>query len=321
MASEIPLDTAAAPGGVPDGATATPGWVPDGATAAPGGVPDGATAVPGGVPAGVPGGAPDEAAAIAATPAAMAISARNLVKAFKKVSVLKGISFDVPAGCIFALLGANGAGKTTIIKILVTLLKPGDGEATVNGFDVLRMPGEVRQSISLTGQFTAIDEILTGRENLVMIARLRHLQKPGQIADQMLKRFGLTEAGKRRAATYSGGMKRRLDLAMSLIGQPAVIFLDEPTTGLDPEGRLDVWATIKELAGSGTTVFLTTQYLDEAEQLADRIAILHEGQIIANNTLKELKALFPPAKVEYVEKQPTLEEIFLSITAKKEANE
>jgi len=252
---------------------------------------------------------------------AIAISAQNLWKSFKNVSVLKGISFDVPAGCIFALLGANGAGKTTIIKILVTLLKPDDGEATVNGFDVLRMPGEVRQSISLTGQFTAIDEMLTGRENLIMIARLRHLKKPSQIADKMLERFGLGEAGKRRAKTYSGGMKRRLDLAMSLIGQPAVIFLDEPTTGLDPEGRLDVWATIKELSGSGVTVFLTTQYLDEAEQLADRIAILNEGKIIANNTLEELKALFPPAQVEYVEKQPSLEEIFLNITAKKQVGE
>jgi ABC-2 type transport system ATP-binding protein len=176
----------------------------------------------------------------------------------------------------------------------------------------------VRQSISLTGQFTAVDEILTGRENLIMITKLRHLSNPRQVADDLLKRFGLTNAANRRVSTYSGGMRRRLDIAMSLIGEPQLIFLDEPTTGLDPEGRIEVWKTIKELADNGTTVFLTTQYLDEAEQLADRIAILHEGKIIANGTLEELKKLFPPAKVEYVEKQPSLEEIFLAIIGKKE---
>jgi ABC-2 type transport system ATP-binding protein len=176
----------------------------------------------------------------------------------------------------------------------------------------------VRQSISLTGQFAAVDEILTGRENLVMIARLRHLNNPREVAEDLLKRFGLIEAADRRVSTYSGGMRRRLDIAMSLIGKPQVIFLDEPTTGLDPEARLEVWKIVKELANNGTTVFLTTQYLDEAEQLADRIAILHEGRIIANGTLAELKKLFPPAKVEYVEKQPTLEEIFLAIIGKKE---
>ena len=150
---------------------------------------------------------------------------------------------------------------------------------------------EVRESISLTGQFAAVDEILTGRENLVLIARLRHLKDPGAIADDLLRRFSLTEAGGRRVATYSGGMRRRLDIAMSLIGNPPVIFLDEPTTGLDPEARLEVWQAVKELAGGGTTVLLTTQYLDEAEQLADRIAILHEGRIIVNGTLAELKQL------------------------------
>jgi ABC-2 type transport system ATP-binding protein len=171
----------------------------------------------------------------------------------------------------------------------------------------------VRRSISLTGQFAAVDDILTGRENLVLVARLRHLQDPGRIADGLLARFSLSDAAGRRVSTYSGGMRRRLDIAMSLIGSPPVIFLDEPTTGLDPQARLEVWQAIEELAEDGTTVLLTTQYLDEAERLADRIAILHEGRIIANGTLAELKRLLPPAKVEYVEKQPTLEDVFLAI--------
>ena len=171
----------------------------------------------------------------------------------------------------------------------------------------------MRESISLTGQFAAVDEILTGRENLVLMARLRRVKDAGQIADDLLARFQLTDAAERRVATYSGGMRRRLDIAMSLIGNPPVIFLDEPTTGLDPQARIEVWNSVKELAGQGTTVLLTTQYLDEAEQLADRIAILHEGRIIANGTLAELKQLLPPAKVEYVEKQPTLEDVFLAI--------
>jgi ABC-2 type transport system ATP-binding protein len=174
-------------------------------------------------------------------------------------------------------------------------------------------PDDVRESISLTGQFAAVDEILTGRENLVMIAKLRHLTNPRQVADDLLVRFGLTDAADRRVSTYSGGMRRRLDIAMSLVGNPQVIFLDEPTTGLDPEVRIEFWKIVKELAGGGTTVFLTTQYLDEAEQLADQIAILHEGRIIANGTLADLKKLFPPVKVEYIEKQPGLEDIFLTI--------
>ena len=248
------------------------------------------------------------------------IQVKGLQKSYKKLHVLKGVDFEVEKGSIFALLGSNGAGKTTIIKILTTLLKQDGGTATVNGFDVAAKPDDVRQSISLTGQFAAVDEILTGRENLIMIARLRHLKNPRQVADDLLKRFGLTDAADRRVSTYSGGMRRRLDIAMSLVGKPQVIFLDEPTTGLDPEARIEVWKTVKELAENGTTVFLTTQYLEEAEQLADRIAILHEGRIIANGTLAELKKLFPPAKVEYVEKQPTLEEIFLAIIGKKEEN-
>lgn len=247
-----------------------------------------------------------------------AIQVKGLNKYYKKLHVLKGVDFEVEKGSIFALLGSNGAGKTTIIRILTTLLKQDSGVATVNGFDVASKPDHVRRSISLTGQFAAVDEILTGRENLIMIAKLRYLTNPRQVADDLINRFGLLDAADRRVSTYSGGMRRRLDIAMSLVGKPQLIFLDEPTTGLDPEGRLEVWNTVKELADSGTTVFLTTQYLDEAEQLADRIAILHEGKIIANGTLEDLKKLFPPAKVEYIEKQPSLEEIFLAIIGKKE---
>ncbi len=250
---------------------------------------------------------------------APAIAVKGLTKAYRQLPVLQGVDLEVERGCIFALLGSNGAGKTTIIKILATLLQPDGGTAAVNGFDVVSMPDRVRRSISLTGQFAAVDEILTGRENLVMIARLRHMKDPRPLADGLLTRFGLADAADRKVATYSGGMRRRLDIAMSLVGDPELIFLDEPTTGLDPEARLEVWNTVKALAAGGTTVFLTTQYLEEAEQLADRIAILHEGRIIKSGTLAELKTLFPRAKVEYVEKQPTLEEIFLSIIGKKEA--
>jgi ABC-2 type transport system ATP-binding protein len=245
------------------------------------------------------------------------IQVQGLQKSYGKLQVLKGVDFEVDKGWIFALLGSNGAGKTTIVKILTTLLKKDSGAASVNGFDVAAKPDNVRRSISLTGQFAAVDEVLTGRENLIMIARLRHLDNPRQIADELLNRFGLTDAADRRVSTYSGGMRRRLDIAMSLVGSPQIIFLDEPTTGLDPEGRLEVWRNVKELANNGTTVFLTTQHLEEAEQLADRIAILHEGRIIANGTLEELKNLFPPARVEYVEKQPSLEDIFLAIIGKK----
>ncbi len=248
----------------------------------------------------------------------VSIRVKGLHKSFQQLHVLKGVDLEVDQGSIFALLGSNGAGKTTIIRILTTLLKQDSGAATVNGFDVASKPDHVRQSISLTGQFAAVDEILTGRENLVMIARLRHLEDPRRVADDLLKRFGLADAADRRASTYSGGMRRRLDLAMSLAGKPRLIFLDEPTTGLDPEARIEVWKIVRELADSGTTVFLTTQHLEEAEQLADRIAILHEGRIIANGTLAELKKLLPPTKVEYVEKQPTLEEIFLAIVGKQE---
>jgi ABC-2 type transport system ATP-binding protein len=247
------------------------------------------------------------------TPPTSAIQVHGLEKSFKDLKVLRGVDIDVARGSIFALLGSNGAGKTTVVKILSTLLRADAGTARVNGFDVAAQAAEVRESISLTGQFAAVDEILSGRENLVLVAKLRHLKDPRAIADDLLRRFSLTEAGSRRVATYSGGMRRRLDIAMSLIGDPPVIFLDEPTTGLDPEARLEVWAAVRELAAGGTTVLLTTQYLDEAEQLADRIAILHEGRIIVNGTLHELKQLLPPAEIEYVEKQPTLEDVFLSL--------
>ncbi|HVC22226.1 MAG TPA: ATP-binding cassette domain-containing protein [Candidatus Dormibacteraeota bacterium] len=242
-----------------------------------------------------------------------AIHVQGLEKSYKKLEVLRGVDFDVAWGSIFALLGSNGAGKTTVVNILSTLLKADAGTASVNGFDVATQAADVRQSISLTGQFAAVDEILSGRENLILVARLRHLKYPVRVADDLLGRFLLTDAATRKVATYSGGMRRRLDIAMSLIGSPPVIFLDEPTTGLDPQARLEVWQTVKELAEQGTTVLLSTQYLDEAEQLAGRIAILHGGRIIVNGTLTELKRLLPPAKVEYVEKQPTLEDVFLAI--------
>jgi ABC-2 type transport system ATP-binding protein len=242
-----------------------------------------------------------------------AIQVRGLRKSYGKVHVLRGVDFDVAPGSIFALLGSNGAGKTTVVKILSTLLKADAGTATVQEFDVAKQAANVRQSISLTGQFAAVDEILTGRENIRLVARLRHLTGASTIADDLLTRFSLTDAAGRKVSTYSGGMRRRLDIAMSLVGNPPVIFLDEPTTGLDPQGRIEVWQSVKELAGRGTTVLLTTQYLDEAEQLADRIAILHEGRIIVNGTLADLKQLLPPAKVEYVEKQPTLEDVFLTL--------
>jgi ABC-2 type transport system ATP-binding protein len=245
-----------------------------------------------------------------------AIHVQGLEKSFKDLHVLRGVDLEIAPGSIFALLGSNGSGKTTTVKILSTLLKADAGTATINGYDLATQPAQVRETISLTGQFAAVDEILTGRENLVLMARLRHQQAPGAIADDLLARFSLTDAGGRKVATYSGGMRRRLDIAMSLIGNPPIIFLDEPTTGLDPQSRLEVWDTVKALAAGGTTVLLTTQYLDEAEQLADRIAILHEGTIIVDGTLAELKDLYPPAEVEYIEKRPSLEDIFLTITGK-----
>jgi len=242
-----------------------------------------------------------------------AIRIDGLVKSFGELEVLRGVTLEVESGSIFALLGSNGAGKTTLVKILSTLLKPSAGTASVNGFDVGTQAPAVRASISLTGQFAAVDDVLTGRENLQLIAKLRHLDQPDRIAEDLLVRFSLADAGRRRVATYSGGMRRRLDIAMSLIGDPPVIFLDEPTSGLDPRARKEVWGSVREIARRGATVLLTTQYLEEAEALADRIGILHDGTILVEGTLAELKALMPPVQVEYVEKQPRLEDIFLTL--------
>lgn len=229
---------------------------------------------------------------------AAAITVSNLHKSYKKVDVLKGVSLTVEKATIFALLGANGAGKTTIVNILTTLLEADSGIAKVNGFDVTGQAADVRKSISLTGQFAAVDDVLSARENLEMIAELRHVKSPSKTASDLLEHFDLVDAADRRALTFSGGMRRRLDIAMSLIGNPPVVFLDEPTTGLDPQSRNAMWATIKSLAAEGTTVFLTTQYLEEADQLADQVAILNNGKIVASGTPAELKALLPHGQVE-----------------------
>ena len=250
----------------------------------------------------------------------MSVVVRGVEKSFGSVHVLRGVDLTVPSGQIFALLGSNGAGKTTLVRILATLLPPDRGQVQVAGFDVTTQPDRVRQAISLTGQFAAVDEVLTGRENLELVARLRQVPHPREVADRALSQFRLVEAGDRPVRTYSGGMRRRLDLAMSLIGQPEVVVLDEPTTGLDPEARRDVWQVIRDLVRDGTTVVLTTQYLEEAEQLADQIAILHEGRILVNGTLAELKDLLPPTTVEYVERQPSLEEVFLVLTGSQGGN-
>ena len=252
---------------------------------------------------------------------APAILVEDLTKSFGSVDVLRGVDLQIPAGSVYALLGSNGAGKTTAIRILATLTEPDGGSAAVAGYDVVTDAEQVRQAISLTGQYTAVDDVLTGRENLALVARLRHLPDPSRIADDLLARFSLTDAGSRRAGTYSGGMRRRLDIAMSLVGSPSVVFLDEPTTGLDPEARAEVWRAVEQLAAGGTTVVLTTQYLEEAERLADRIAILHGGRIIVEGTLEELGRLLPPTRVEYVEKRPTLEEIFLAVVGGAEPEE
>ncbi|GGF48995.1 glycosyl transferase family 8 [Marmoricola endophyticus] len=242
-----------------------------------------------------------------------AVEITGLTKAYGQHQVLTGVDLTVRAGTVHALLGANGAGKTTLVRILATLLRADDGHVVVAGHDVATHPRLVRETISLTGQFAAVDEILTGRENVSLVARLRHLPTPGAVADELLTTFGLVEAGGRRASTYSGGMRRRLDIAMSLVGRPEVLVLDEPTTGLDPQARHEVWRTVRELAETGTTVLLTTQYLEEAEQLADRVSILHQGTVAAEGTVADLKALLPPAEVTYVEKQPSLEEVFLAV--------
>lgn len=226
------------------------------------------------------------------------ITVENVKKRYKDHDVLKGINFKVKRGSIFALLGSNGAGKTTTVRILSTLLKPDGGKVQISNFDIVDQADDVRGEISLTGQYAAVDELMTGRENLRLIGKLYHLVDVNSKADELLERFQLTDAANRRVATYSGGMRRRLDIAMGLVGNPSIIFLDEPTTGLDPQSRIAMWKFIKELTLTGVTVFLTTQYLEEAEQLADQIAILDEGKIVAEGTAEELKKLLPHEFVE-----------------------
>jgi len=228
-----------------------------------------------------------------------AIEVAGLTKSYGDHSVLTGVDLTVPEGTIYALLGPNGAGKTTIVNILSTLLTPDDGEIRVAGFDVRREPAGVRAAIGVTGQFSAIDELLTGRENLRLMADLAHLDRTAATTSVtvMLERFDLVEAADRRAQTYSGGMKRRLDLAMTLIARPRLIFLDEPTAGLDPRSRRDLWAIVREQVADGVTVLLTTQYLDEADHLADRIGVLDGGLLVAEGTAAELKRRVPGGHV------------------------
>lgn len=219
------------------------------------------------------------------------ISVKNLTKSYKDNHVLKGVSLEVEKGTIYALLGSNGAGKTTAINILTTLLMPDSGEAKVAGFDVVREDKKVRSAISLTGQFAAVDDLLTGEENLIMMGRFSHVDPKvvRQRSSELLQQLDLVAAAKRPISTYSGGMRRRLDLAISLLASPPIIFLDEPTTGLDPRSRQEIWRIIRQLVKDGVTVFLTTQYLEEADQLADKVAVLHDGMIVAEGTSEELK--------------------------------
>lgn len=231
-----------------------------------------------------------------------AITIQGLTKTFGKLKVLDGINLTVQRGTMLALLGPNGAGKTTTIRILSTLLKPDGGSAHVNGFDVVHQAQHVRENIGLTGQYAAVDEFLTGRENLVMMGRLYHLYKQEAVkrAEELLEQFDLVEAADRAVKTYSGGMRRRLDLALSLIATPPILFLDEPTTGLDPRSRLAMWKVIKDLVASDVTILLTTQYLEEADQLADRIAVLDDGKIIAEGSASELKSRVGKERLELV---------------------
>ncbi|MEV0521994.1 ATP-binding cassette domain-containing protein [Streptomyces sp. NPDC050439] len=228
-----------------------------------------------------------------------AIFASGLHKAYGDKTVLDGIDLAVPEGSVFALLGPNGAGKTTAVKILSTLISADDGQVLVAGHDVAADPQAVRATIGVTGQFSAVDGLITGEENMLLMADLHHLSKRerGRATAELLERFDLVDASKKPASTYSGGMKRRLDIAMTLVGDPRIIFLDEPTTGLDPRSRHNMWQIIRELVSGGVTVFLTTQYLEEADELADRIAVLNNGKIAAEGTAEELKRLIPGGHV------------------------
>lgn len=228
-----------------------------------------------------------------------AIFTSNLKKSYGQKEVLKGISLTVDPGTICALLGTNGAGKTTMVRILTTQIVPDAGQAAIMGHDVVRDADHIHQIIGLTGQFSALDDALSGKENLLFIASLCHIPRASEKADALLARMGLEEAGRRLVKTYSGGMKRRLDIAMSLMSDPQVLFLDEPTTGLDPGSRRQSWEAIRQLSASGTTVFLTTQYLEEAELLADQIAVLHEGKIITTGTPEQLKGRFSHEKLRF----------------------
>ena len=270
------------------------------------------------------------------------IDVSGLKKSYKANHVLKDVSFTVRKGSVFALLGSNGAGKTTVVKILSTLMRSDSGKATINGFDVVRQGYYVRECISLTGQFTAVDEVLTGRENLNLIGQLKRLNNVKNKVNEWLSFFHLQDAADSKVSTYSGGMRRRLDIAMSLMGKPQIIFLDEPTTGLDPQNRIAMWDLVKELAAGGTTVFLTTQYLEEAEYLADYIAILHGGEILAEGTPQYLKTIMPQRGAQlnfqneeqaaeamallnengitidsFEQKLPSLEKVFLTLTDEK----
>lgn len=226
------------------------------------------------------------------------ISIKGLRKSFGKLEVIRGVNLEIEEGSIFCLLGSNGAGKTTMVKILSTLIKADEGEVMVCGYDLNKKPHKVRQSISLTGQYAAVDELLTGRENMHMIGSLFHTDRVKQRTHELLAGFDLADAADRQANTYSGGMRRKLDIAMSLLGNPKILFLDEPTTGLDPQNRLAMWKEIKKLKDGGVTIFLTTQYLEEAEHLADTVVILNQGKVAASGSVAQLKGLLPGGAVE-----------------------
>lgn len=233
------------------------------------------------------------------TSANLAISVKGIKKSFQKKTILKGVDIAVERGSIFALLGSNGAGKTTLIKIMTTLMKSDSGQVLINGYNVQDEPLKAKTQFSLTGQFAAIDEELTGRNNLQIIGELHHIRNIDKKSEELLNAFNLREAGSRAVSSYSGGMRRRLDIAMSIMSEPSIIFLDEPTTGLDPQNRSAMWDLVKALANVGTTIFLTTQYLEEAEVLADKIAILDNGFIVKSGTPEELKRSLPQGVIEF----------------------